>query len=188
METHPTKGLLPTIITVLSWYMLLHFVIDLTLNIFLGKSILALIYQTSNISQGLLGTTDTFTLKFFYYTSITITAACWITLFASRFLRPTGVFIMPYGFEILSTFALILMNIFVLSCIYNLESMHYVSWDRDPEASRLLIYGFAAFVSLVMAGGWLGFVRLAFLGSEKERSNMDLMMRAYTFMKLPHEK
>ena len=188
MEKQPPKSLILTIIQVLLCYLSLQFIVDIALNIIFGKSIFALIYQASGISQGLLGDADTSTLKFFYLTSVAITSACWITLFASRFLRPAGVSIMPYGFEILSTLALILMNIFVISCIYNLEYMRYVSWDRDPETSRLLIYGFSALVSWMMAGGWLGFVRLAFFGSEKERHDMDLMMRAYTFMKLPHEK
>lgn len=188
METQVPNSPLPTIIKILSYYMLLQFVIDLTLNIFLGKSIFALIYQASKASKGFFGNTGTSTLKFFFCTSIAITAICWITLFTSRFLRPAGVFIMPFRFEIILVVTSIIFHLFSLSCIHELDAMGYMSWDRDPEASRLIIYGFAALLSWMMAGGWLGFVRLAFFGSEKERSNMDLMMRAPTFMKLPHEK
>lgn len=188
MEKQPPKSLILTIIQVLFCYLSLQFIIDLALNIIFGKSIFALIYQASGISQGLLGDADTSTLKFFYLTSVAITSACWITLFASRFLRPAGVFIMPYGFEILMTLGLILLNIFILSCISNLESMNYASWDRNPEISRLLLYGSGTFGSLMMTYGWLGFVHLAFWGSEKERNYWDVMMRAYAFMKLPHEK
>lgn len=188
MEKQPPKSLILTIIQVLFCYLSLQFIIDLALNIIFGKSIFALIYQASGISQGLIGDADTSTLKFFCFTSIAITAICWITLFTSRFLRPAGVFIMPFRFEIILVITSIIFHLFSLSCIHELDTTGYMSWDRDPETSHLIIYGFAALLSWMMAGGWLGFVRLAFFGSEKERYDMDVMMRAYTFMKLPHEK
>lgn len=188
MEKQPPKSLILTIIQILLLYTSLHFLIDLTLNIILGRSIFALIYQTSGISQGLLGDADTTTLKLFYYTSVATTAVCWAALFASRFLRPAGVFIMPFRFEIILVTTSIVFHLLSASCIHKLDTMNYMSSGRDPETSRLLLYGIAALVSWVMVGGWLGFVHLAFWGSEKERHDMDVMMRAYTFMKLPHEK
>lgn len=188
MEPQVPESPLSAIIKILSYYMLLHFLVDLTFNIFLGKSIFSLIYHTSKASKGLLGNTDTSTLKFLFCTSVAITAICWISLFTSRFLRPAGAFIMPFRFEIILVITSIIFHLFSLSCIHELDTAGYMSWDRDPETSRLIIYGFAALLSWMMAGGWLGFVRLAFFGSEKERHDMDVMMRAYTFMKLPHEK
>jgi hypothetical protein len=95
---------------------------------------------------------------------------------------------MPFRFWILITVASIALHFFSLSSIPVLNYENYNSSDHLTETSRVMIYGLSEFVAWFMACGWLGFVHLAFWGSEKERHDMDVMMRAYTFMKLPHEK
>ncbi len=188
METPPPQSPFSFLIRILLCFISLIFIFDLSSNIFFGKSIFEFIYQISNAPKDLLGTTDTSTLKFFFCMSITITICCWFVLFSIRFLRPTGVFIMPFRFWILITVASIAFHFFSLSSIPVLNYENYNSSDHLTETSRVMIYGLSEFVAWFMACGWLGFVRLAFFGSKKERNNMDLMMRAPLFMKLPHEK
>lgn len=188
METPPSQSPFLFLIRILFCFLSLVFIVDLSSNIFSGKSIFEFIYHISNAPKDLLGTTGTSTLKFFFCMSITITICCWFVLFSIRFLRPTDVFIMPFRFWILITVASIALHFFSLSSIPVLNYENYNSSDHLTETSRVMIYGLSEFVAWFMACGWLGFVHLAFWGSEKERHDMDVMMRAYTFMKLPHEK